>query len=479
MKILIVDDQESVHVFFKNMVDFKALGITEQIYATNGKTALDIIHRSHPEIMLLDIEMPIMSGIDLLNALDTEEFCPKIIILSAYNEFEYARKCLSHGVVDYLLKPIDISELEDKMSLLVRDIHNEKVNNLAQVIEACIVNEQYNANSELPCLFKNMDIHKYGFVCTRHADSITDTAIMHASLHHVITVSNPSFMILLFTCPSLENWTSFYDDLKLNADDTVGLSHYRENAEEAPDALNESIEALNQGFYKASVYLYDQNAFSEPKYDSWMECNASLKQACQNRDVQRIKLYAERLFYIFEQMKVYPRYVHDYCYNFLLNLNPNFFETFHHINGAAAVRSEFNYSDAASLKRSLIRMILTMINTIKPDEIKTDIDIVKQIKNYIDSNCNKNLSLDTISNQFFISKYQISRLFTKNYGINYCDYILKVRMEIAARLLKHSDSKIIEIAHQTGYDEISYFSNVFKRYYGCAPSKYRQHVKTN
>ena len=79
-----------------------------------------------------------------------------------------------------------------------------------------------------------------------------------------------------------------------------------------------------------------------------------------------------------------------------------------------------------------------------------------------------------MSKHFFIGKYQISRIFKKTYDINYSDYILKIRMENAALLLKSTSCKLYEIAHRTGFEETSYFSNVFKKYYGITPNEYRK-----
>lgn len=103
-----------------------------------------------------------------------------------------------------------------------------------------------------------------------------------------------------------------------------------------------------------------------------------------------------------------------------------------------------------------------------------DEDVVRKIRHYIDTNYEKDISLTTLSKHFFISKYQISRLFKKQFEINYSDYILKVRMEAAEMMLMNSKEKIDDIARRSGFEETSYFSRVFSKYFGMSPGEYRK-----
>ena len=111
MKLLLTDDQNSVHMFFDRMLHYEELGITQVFHAGNGQEALEIIKKEWPELLLLDIRMPVMDGLSLLKEIDDFSFEHRAMILSAYDEFEYAKKCMQFGVRDYLLKPIDIREV--------------------------------------------------------------------------------------------------------------------------------------------------------------------------------------------------------------------------------------------------------------------------------------------------------------------------------------------------------------------------------
>ena len=109
-------------MFFDRMLHYEELGITRVFHAGNGQEALEIIKKEWPELMLLDIRMPVMDGLSLLKEIHDFSFEHRVMILSAYDEFEYAKKCMQFGVRDYLLKPIDIREVKKSLEQSTREI---------------------------------------------------------------------------------------------------------------------------------------------------------------------------------------------------------------------------------------------------------------------------------------------------------------------------------------------------------------------
>ena len=254
MKLLIVDDQHSVYLYLQKVLDLPALGFEEVRYAENGLHALDMIAESPPDIMLMDIQMQFMNGLELLAALRDRGIAqPETIVLSAYDEFTYAQKCIEFGVRGYVLKPIDPSEI-------------------------------------------------------------------------------------------------------------TGL--LRETRDRLAAARREAL------------------------------LSAAIRDARANAQLSR--------------------------------------------------------------------------------EGGTDAQAVGRIRAYVDAHIGADLSLNAMARQFFVSRYQISRLFKQLYGLNYQDYVLSVRMKTAAEMLAGTDARLYEIAIAVGFDEPSYFSNVFKRYFGMSPKEYRK-----
>lgn len=122
IKLLICDDEKPTLELIESIIDWKALGITHILKALNGISALEIIKTSHPDILITDIIMPGMDGLELINCIRKENTFMQIIILSAFSEFEYAQKAIGYGVKGYLLKPLDEEKLEKMIKESITEI---------------------------------------------------------------------------------------------------------------------------------------------------------------------------------------------------------------------------------------------------------------------------------------------------------------------------------------------------------------------
>ena len=128
---------------------------------------------------------------------------------------------------------------------------------------------------------------------------------------------------------------------------------------------------------------------------------------------------------------------------------------------------------ASHLLNSLVTQILTARTDQKTKDINTNKDKINQIKNYLDDNFQKKITLDIITDEFFISKYHMSREFKKAYGITIANYIIAKRITYAKELLRFTDMQIAEIGRICGIEDNSYFNKVFRKYEGMTASKYR------
>lgn len=111
LKLMIVDDEYLVRVGLRETIDWASIGFEVVAEATNGREALEKIHQLHPDIVISDVKMPIMDGVQLVAALQDEHFDGKVLILSGYNDFHYAKTSFENGLFRYLLKPLDNAEL--------------------------------------------------------------------------------------------------------------------------------------------------------------------------------------------------------------------------------------------------------------------------------------------------------------------------------------------------------------------------------
>lgn len=119
--IILADDEQQILFGMKNGIDWESLGFSVVGTAQNGKEALELIEEYHPDLLISDIKMPFMDGLELSKILHDNYINTKIILFSGWDDFEYARTAISYGVSQYLMKPIDY----DEMQKLLTNIHEE------------------------------------------------------------------------------------------------------------------------------------------------------------------------------------------------------------------------------------------------------------------------------------------------------------------------------------------------------------------
>lgn len=129
MKSLIVDDDKYVHIGLRKLIPWETLHFDEILYADNGASAFDIATREYPELIITDVKMPVMSGVDLCKKISEAGIETCIIMLSAYDDFEFTRAALNYNVKDYILKPLDaerIEQLIDKIKAMMSLRHRKQ-----------------------------------------------------------------------------------------------------------------------------------------------------------------------------------------------------------------------------------------------------------------------------------------------------------------------------------------------------------------
>lgn len=126
-KLLIVDDEPHIRSGLKHIIEWEIYGIEIIGAVEDGTKAYSLIQSGHPDLVLLDITMPTMNGLELIELCSRLESVPKFIILTGYNDFKYVQRALQLGAVDYLLKPIDQNELENAVSSCIKLLDNLRV----------------------------------------------------------------------------------------------------------------------------------------------------------------------------------------------------------------------------------------------------------------------------------------------------------------------------------------------------------------
>ncbi len=508
MKIFFVDDEPLTLNYLKKILDWKSLNIEIMGCAENGKSALNQISGSLPDILITDIRMPITDGITLIDEIRKISDSVRIIVLSAYSDFEYARKVFSSGISGYLVKPIDEDKLLKLIEKIISELEIASAEADKQIFSQTLAAETLlweqiskpNSNEIFYNKFAKLksvpDLSGYQLLSfTFSKRSITREKILK-SLYETAYFSTKSSSYLVRAGQS--NWLMIIEKETGSAEIRETRKHLREqldpsvyitvsalhnNPSSLPMAYNEILNLNAQRYYAADTSYI----FYKKRKDINKNMNIRLTDTVEqyfkhirSREIDKVNLYLTETdrkligkfgsdikgyinFWTLFLILVHSR-LKQYKENLqipvqLLKFNRNSLQEF---------------TDAAEIRSFINKISLEIMDT--PASISGDslISPIKNVKEFIHENFAEKLTLETISENFNMSKNYLCRIFHETAGCTLWDYLTMIRIEHAKQLLTQSGQNNAEIALQVGYDNQGYFSSVFKKKTGISPKKYRK-----
>lgn len=522
MNLLILDDEIYTVRALQKSVNWEKAGINEVYIAFNTEKAREVVSKNQIDVIVTDIEMPRESGLTFLKWMrDMGKQC-KAICITCHAEFSYARKAIELGVMEYLIKPVNVEELTECVGKAVQEIQKERLRKEKSIegklwehskrrvqrdfwqdlVMGCIGEEPdriqeraaqygipYNINKQYRiALFRIRDTNE------RKTEWQENLELMKSIMENIAKdVLNDGkelesagwkgekFWILFpeEECGELSKEVSHYlDELKKVMQLSVAayLSEEKFGEElqsslkwlEEQDGQNVSIE---HGIVDEKVYIkedYEKEIFyqeisTKRKERDW----EGLKQICKNHVETRLYINKKELFLEAERVKFE-------LLTFLkeTNLNQEEFWT----DELMERESQIHQS-----QKKCLEWELCAIDQAKKlwENGKQESDTIGEIKKYIQDNLENRITRDLIAEQVHFSSDYISRIFKKETGNSLNDYITEQKIEYAKKLIDEGEESIGNIAVRLGYSSFSYFSDIFKRNTGCLPSEYkRRNVKS-
>lgn len=167
MKVLIVDDEPYMIEYIKKLVDWENYGFYQVLTAKGGSMARDLLQECQPELLITDIKMPKVSGLDLSRIIKENNYPTKVIIISGYSEFEYAKQAISYGVSEYLVKPVLKNDFVEALECILEKSFDKQIDaeevlgNQRDVVSYVkqYIEENYNKNLSLDALGEIAHLH--------------------------------------------------------------------------------------------------------------------------------------------------------------------------------------------------------------------------------------------------------------------------------------------------------------------------------
>jgi len=508
MKVLIIDDEPNVREGLKRIIDWESLGFYICGEASNGSDGLNKIMKFNPELTLLDIKMPNMHGLELVSEARKQGYLGKIIILSGYSDFEYARDAINLGVDSYLLKPIDEDELIEAVKIQKTKIEKElkssllasKNNQNAINIAICnlILGKTYSEDKiYLPRdlgLKSNIDSFQVavieGWIMYDDIESIIFGHLSKDFIEKhikIVTIENSGVVLFKGMEPSellqrLEDFISSFDSTSV----LIGVGR---RVDKPDDICHSYLDAKNIINHK---FFYNQNerilcsnvdekmeaqvfSFENFKFEEYVE---KLHRFVEAGETDKIENLFDALETSFSKMKIQPEKVKGIFSSLFIETQKDIKISYPLIELRVVSSTEiinkvygmtYLFDVISYLKSVFIKMAEGVGNVYQHN-------VVSKILNYIDKNSSKDLKLESLADLFGYNSAYLGKLFKNSVGDSFNLYLEKKRINEAKALLLQPNLKVYQISEKVGYKNLDYFYKKFKRYVGESPNEYRRKV---
>ncbi len=446
MKILVVDDEKFIRQGIKYMLEEDIKDI-QVIVANNGTEALDRLSSQRVDIMITDITMPMMDGITLIAEVRKLYEDMPIFVLSGFNDFEYARKCIDYKIEKYILKPVEKDEMITLVNQTINKLKLEKKEEKKEIINEIKyeMSKTLKNNEEILLRLNKLGINskmcKLFYFKTN--DNVTDEHLIeYEEGYLLITESNYQF-----------NKQNCEFVLETNVSSDISL-------------LLEQLSILKKY----------QNIIDKTHITYKMVENNNLKFYHDEKIMRILELMKNREKYLAINMfnEIFlDNHVNKYDWTFYYDM----YNTMKRLIFDEYLVSNEKYEDLIfknikEYKNLLLKKMMESYDNMSKDN-NIEIIYIEKAKKYIAKNYNKHINMAMVSNYVSINYSYFSILFKKYMKMSFSDYLNKIRIEKAKELLKRVDYKIYDIAEEVGYTNSKYFTRAFKKYEKMSPNEYK------
>ncbi|MCM3635049.1 helix-turn-helix domain-containing protein [Paenibacillus camelliae] len=516
MKLLIVDDEEHVREGIELSIDWSKHGINQILMADNGLEALELVRQHHPELIISDMSMHIMDGPQFLEKLREEGWTSKVIVLSGYQQFTYTRATLLANGIDYLLKPFKISDLDQAIEKACKQIREEQqarlkelsnnfrlneVNNIVNEQRfASLIEEEQNGSRAISDFLATLGIDPDRFYVITYLPRNKDAIVKqyYERDEQLFNFAVKNIIEELFT--PLGAWYSLqYQSFIILFVSTRML----------PDDIEKSVYRLQEAWQRtlrlSSFVGFRSVALAADKLQQVL---LEEKSVILNSNVlsssKQIEKSEASLFFIDKERVIVEavrsknkQYLHELVDEFTRELTAGGRLTLRELQhytveiNLLLMRIYVQLSDdrfhatmplwLAQMEEWSARLKQTfsdIVELIDYSKVESgSVQSIAAVRNYINDHMKEDITLASLAEQFHFSPQYLAKRFKEEYQTTIMNYLSQLRMDKACSLLVHTDLTIHEVAEESGFEELNYFSKVFKKHIGMTPTAYRKTYK--
>lgn len=509
MKLLIVDDEQIEREGLQAILQ-KGFPELEIAQAKNGKQAVQMAEEFKPDLILMDIKMPGMNGLEAVEQISADEPRMKFIMVTAYDTFEYARQAIKLGVKDYLLKPSRASEIIATVGKALSQIEEEqrsqeRLKHQQEALEKALPVVETDVVTQL--LFDHVhEVHLdelVGLLDQRMTGEVFVMSVLlpagaepyYTAIKERIRKSGSGWVgalngrqlpIIIFRQPdhgfrsqAVQLARDILSVGKSEGDGTgwfIGIGNVRDTLDQVRSSYHESLIATMDTAVPVKYRFYADVA-EVGALDAAKEEQRAKQQEKQLFEYIRLGQWELVHTSVMEWIQRYENEQAD-----LLRAQQRVLELLwiaSRLIGELGVETSaplfsLQAQDYRQLRLETDQLLDRMKQAYADHYNRVEPDTIHQIKQYIIEHSHEDISLEMIGQRVNLSPFYISKLFKDQLGINYIDFLTQCRIEKAKRLMSDPDKSLKEITFEVGYHDPNYFSKVFKKMSGASPTDYRK-----
>lgn len=535
IKVFLVEDEVIIRSGVKKSINWEQEGYEFVGEASDGELAYPIILKEKPDILITDIRMPFMDGLELSRLVKKELPDIKILILSGYDEFEYAKKAIKIGVTEYLLKPISAAKLTEVLNAVAETIRqeNEEKNlletyfaemrenterdkmrlfekllmgdlSMGEILEA---GERFGMNLGASCykivLFKilaNLENHVYAEQMVDACSSVEQAASMMEGVYVFQRgVEGWAFLLTAQDEKSMEESAKIlYQNLKQAMKNYTQLEYFGGIGSTVPrirslkQSFREADRAFAARFVEEANQIISQKEFEKSQMEEGLKMQGvvqigksreMLQKFLSNGTREEVKAFSDAYISRIEEENIRSTMVRQYVVIDVCIVILSFCERISSANRLQEEAEELQkmmqkIHSLSEIKKYVVRLLNEAIELRDAESGRRYSDLIAAAKKEIENHyMTEEISLNTVAISVGMSPSYFSSIFSKEAGKTFVEYLTEVRIEKAKEFLMCSSMKTSEIGYEVGYKDPHYFSYIFKKVQGCSPKEYRARGK--
>lgn len=521
-KILLADDEGIETDALQFIINKNLPGICETAVAKTGRGAIELCETFRPDIAVMDIHMPGINGIDAMR--EMRRMKPNIIfiVMTAYDKFEYAKESINISVFEFLTKPINRTVVTDALTKAIERVdkerreknaalkNKERLENMIPVLENSFVYmltaqsddaEAYDRIYKLLCLEKPCGAVMVLEISGREKFDLVDLDFKMTEVYSTVRelvkesfdsiVGPPMVNCIIFVYPCAEPRDEYFERLHLiekgrvlthKIEDKIGVECRLGIGTTVPvgelcKSYGEAVKAVK--LCKGVVSHYNDLSLARGYEDGYpIALERHLEEMIAKGDVAAAMRDSESFFdWMVERYPEHEMSIKLKVLEFIMRTEYTVFfesgDSYSFLDRDDYMQTVLGFKSYEELKEWYIRKTTENVRKIADKEDEKINATIKDAKAFIDKNYSRDITLEDVSREVFVSPYYLSKLFKDNTGSNYIEYITQKRIGAAKKLLKKENLSIKEICAKVGYGDPNYFSRLFKKVEGVTPTEYR------